>query len=45
MINGESDFESRGFTDGYGADTISVQRVVVGPIGVFKISKVVLGVG
>ncbi|MCP4814840.1 MAG: hypothetical protein GY888_20220, partial [Planctomycetaceae bacterium] len=27
MRNGESDFESRGFTDGYDADYISVQRV------------------
>ncbi len=27
MTNGESDFESRGFTDGYEADYISVQCV------------------
>ena len=45
MTNGEDDFESRGFTDSYETDTISVQRVVVGPICVFDISKVVLGVG
>jgi len=28
VTNGESDFESRGFTDGYDADYISVQCVV-----------------
>ena len=28
MTNGESEFESRGFTDGYEADYISVQCVV-----------------
>ena len=27
VINGESDLESLGFTEGYEADTISVQRV------------------
>ena len=27
MTNGEGDFESLGFTYGYAADTISVQRV------------------
>jgi hypothetical protein len=27
VTNGESDFESRGFTDGYEADYISVQCV------------------
>ena len=32
MTNGESDFESRGFTDGYQVDYISVQRVALLPV-------------
>ena len=45
MTNGKTGLESRAFTDGYQTDYLSVQRVVVGPICVFDISKVVLGVG
>ena len=30
VTNGESEFQSRGFTDGYEADYISVQRLIIG---------------